>query len=79
MKDTGMWNFARAVMWVLREVFACSDSLNDKKWMLCETSEKYGRILLAEVIKAGNFVKTDERIIRLSDESSLHRFGRIAL
>jgi hypothetical protein len=57
LKNLGMEKFARALMWVLQEVFAMPGG-----WMICGPSEKEGRFLLDEIIQAGNFGRFDARM-----------------
>ena len=63
LRSCGMAKFAGAVMFVLHEVFAMPTRklINDCPWMICEPNEKEGRILLAEIMKGGNFGQYDER------------------
>jgi len=70
-KRFGMIRTARAVMYVLHEVFDL-----DHKRLLCEPDEKLGRFLIEEIMLAGNFGKYDPRIRNLQDESTLHIFLR---
>lgn len=70
----GMERFAKAVMWVMQEVFGL-----ESEYLLCEPSEKYGRLLLNEVMKSGNFGHQDERVNRSKNESAIHRFWRIGV
>lgn len=65
LKSLGMLPFASAVMWVMGEVFAM-----DEDDMLCPPDARKGRLLLDEIMKAGNFGKWDERISG-TDRSSL--------
>lgn len=58
-KQTGMWKFVGATMWVMQEVFGMED-----QYLLCAPNEKAGKQLLAEVMIAGNFGKFDDRINR---------------
>ena len=63
LRSFGMGKFAGAVMFVLHEVFAMPTRklINDCPWMICEPNEKEGRILLAEIMKGGNFGQYDTR------------------
>lgn len=53
----GLYGFAGAVMYVLREVFAMGG-----EYMICEPDERRGRFLLDEVMRAGNFGQYDDRL-----------------
>lgn len=74
MRDVGMIRFARALMWVLHEVFGL-----DEQYMLCNPSEVYGRLLLEEILLSGNFGHQDERIKHFSKDNSFKRFLQISL
>ena len=50
LKYLGLWKFAGAVMYVLKEVLGLSE---DK--MIVPADEKRGRLLLAEILDGGNF------------------------
>ena len=50
LKYLGLWKFAGAVMYVLKEVLGLSE---DK--MIAPMDEKRGRLLLAEILDGGNF------------------------
>ena len=50
LKYLGLWKFAGAVMYVLKEVLGLSE---DK--MIVPVDEKRGRLLLAEILEGGNF------------------------
>ena len=52
----GLWKFAGAVMYVMREVFAMPEEM-----MLCKPDRKRGRKLLNEIMQGGNFGKFDAR------------------
>ena len=73
-RSFGMERFAKAVMWVMQEVFGL-----ESEYLLCEPSEKYGKVLLEEVMKSGNFGHQDERVNRSQNESAIHRFWRIGV
>lgn len=55
LKHLGLWKFARAVMYVLHEVF---DLPEDK--MIAPMDEQRGRLLLEDVLRGGNFGQHDE-------------------
>ena len=50
LKELGLWKFARAVMFVMKEVLGMSE---DK--MIVPMDEKRGMLLLAEILDVGNF------------------------
>ena len=52
LKHLGLWKFARAVMYVMREVFAL-----DEQYMIAPVDEKRGKTLLNEIMKGGIFGK----------------------
>ena len=56
LKWLGLWKFAGAVMYVLREVMGL-----DEKRMICAPDERRGRLLLEEIMAGGNFGHYDER------------------
>ena len=56
LKWLGLWEFAGAVMYVLREVMRL-----DEKRMICAPDERRGRLLLEEIMAGGNFGHYDER------------------
>ena len=74
LSRTGMMRFAKAVMWIMQQVFGL-----EREYLLCEPSEKYGRLLLDEVMLSGNFGHQDKRIKRRQKESAIHRFMRIGV
>jgi hypothetical protein len=61
LRSLGMMRFAGAVMWVMQEVLAMPAEM-----MLCSPDERKGRLLLREIMLAGNFGKWDERISRVN-------------
>ena len=50
LKYLGLWKFAGAVMYVLKEVLGLSEDT-----MIVPVDEKRGRLLLAEILNGGNF------------------------
>lgn len=52
----GLARFAKAMAWVLQEVFAMPSV-----YMICKPDAESGRFLLEEIMAAGNFGKFDER------------------
>ena len=79
IRSTGMKRFAEAMLWIMQEVFGMSGS--NISTLSCkigiEPQERLGRFLLNEVMLAGNFGHTDERINRGAHESAWHRFWRV--
>ena len=64
LKELGLWKFASAIMYIMQEVFGMPASR-----LIVPPNEKYGKFVLNEVLKAGNFGKHDAR----------NRFGRSQL
>ena len=52
LKYLGLWKFAGAVMYVMREVFGL-----EEKYMIAPVDDKRGRTLMNEILKGGNFGK----------------------
>ena len=52
LKHLGLWQFARAVMYVLHEALGLSEEK-----MIAPMDEKRGKLLLAEILNGGNFGK----------------------
>ena len=71
LKSLKLHRFAKAVMWVLGEVFGLERDL-----MYVEPDEKEGRFLLDEIMMAGNFGKYDPRRGNIKGESTLQLFIR---
>ena len=74
LKHLGLWKFAQAVMFVMKEVFALSENR-----MIAPMDEKEGRFLLDEIMRGGNFGQYDDRMGDKVDESKIHRYFRMNL
>ena len=74
LKPLGLWKFAQAVMFVMKEVFGLSEDR-----MIAPTDEKEGRFLLDEIMKGGNFGQYDDRMGSKVGESKIHRYFRMNL
>lgn len=68
LKSLGMMSFTSAVMWVMQEALGL-----EREVMLCEPDKRRGRLLLAEIMLAGNFGKWDERLSGMNRNSLLSR------
>ena len=68
LRKLKMLRFARAMMWVQKEVFGL-----EEECLLVEPDEKEGRFLLSEIMQAGNFGKYDTRIDRKNHHKLLPR------
>ena len=64
LKELGLWKFAGAIMYIMKEVFGMHASR-----LIVPPNEKYGRFVLNEVLESGNFGRHDAR----------NRFGRSML
>lgn len=56
LRYLGLWKFAGAAMYVMREVFQL-----DEKYMIAPVDERRGKTLMAEILKGGNFGQSDVR------------------
>ena len=74
LKYLGLWKFAGAVMFVLKEVFGLSEDR-----MIAPMDEKEGRFLLDEIMRGGNFGQYDDRMGSKVGESKNHRYFRMNL
>lgn len=59
LRHLGLWKFAGAVMYVMREVFAL-----EEQYMIAPVDERRGKVLLQEIMRGGNFGKYDEANIK---------------
>lgn len=69
LERLGLRRFAGGMMYVLKEVCGMEEEL-----MLCPMDERGGKLLLREIMMAGNFGKYDERLIGWRQKSILHMF-----
>ena len=74
LKHLGLWKFAQAVMFVMKEVFGLSEDR-----MIAPMDEKKGRLLLDEIMRGGNFGQYDDRMGSKVGESKIHRYFRMNL
>lgn len=66
LRNLGLYRFAGAVMWVLREVFGAKDEM-----LIVAVNEKRGKLLLEEILAGGNFGHYDKRVsARMKRKSS---------
>ena len=56
LSSLGLYNFAGAVMYVMREVFDL-----DERYMICPVDVNRGRMLLEQVMQTGNFGHLDDK------------------
>ena len=66
LKHLGLFDFAAAVMFVEKEFLEIED-----RFLLCAPSKRFGRFLLDEINKAGNFGKYDARVIEAHSGNSM--------
>ena len=66
-RNLKMLRFARAMMWVQREVFGL-----EEEYLLVEPDEKEGCFLLSEIMQAGNFGKYDVRFGHRKHKKLIH-------
>lgn len=71
LKHLGLWKFAGAVMYIMKEVFGMPESK-----LIVAPNEKYGKFVLNEIIEAGNFGTYDKRI-RFGHSKLGHNIQRI--
>ena len=74
LKNLGLWKFAQAVMFVMKEVFGLSEDR-----MIAPMDEREGRFLLDEIMRGGNFGQYDDRMGSKVGESKIHRYFRMNL
>lgn len=74
LRYLGLYKFAGAVMWVLKETLGLEEEM-----MIVEPNEKEGRFLLDEIMIGGNFGQYDTRLGSKKNESVVHRYFRMSL
>ena len=74
LKHLGLWKFAQAVMFVMKEVFGLLENR-----MIAPMDEKEGRFLLDEIMRGGNFGQYDDRMGSKVGESKIYRYFRMNL
>lgn len=74
LKYLGLWKFAGAVMFVMKEVFGLSEDR-----MIAPMDEREGKFLLDEIMRGGNFGQYDDRMGSKVGESKIHRYFRMNL
>ena len=68
LKYLGLWQFAGAMMYVMREVF-----LLDEQYMIAPVDKKRGKFLLDEILQSGNFGQVDARNKELRQKRGMSR------
>ena len=74
LKYLGLWKFAGAVMFVMKEVYGLTEDR-----MIAPTDENEGRFLLDGIMRGGNFGQYDDRMGSKVGESKIHRYFRMNL
>lgn len=69
LKSVGLYSFACAMMWLLHELLGMPEEK-----MLCPVDVRRGRVLLDEIMMAGNFGKYDVRLAGADKRSVRFRF-----
>ena len=72
LKNLGLWKFAGAMMWIMKEVMCL-----EEKYMIAEPNEREGRFLLNEILLSGNMGHYDTRLGNKAGETVAHRYFRM--
>ena len=70
----GLYKFAGAVMWVLKETLGL-----EEEYLIVPSNERLGRFLLDEILQGGNFGQYDTRLGSKEGEGIVHRYFRMSL
>lgn len=70
LKYLGLWKFAGAVMWMMKECLGL-----DERCLVAPPNQRLGQMLLDEVLMTGNFGQYDVRYGNLKGKSRLVRIG----
>lgn len=71
LKEMGLSRFASAMMYVQQQLFGLDD-----EYLITSPDEAAGRFVIDEIMLAGNFGKTDPRLVRKTRETAFYRFRR---
>lgn len=66
IEDFGLMRFARAMMWILQNVFGMS-----RECLLCEPDPDEGRVILNDIMCTGNFGHHDDRVWNIGNSARL--------
>lgn len=72
LKAFGLFNFTKAVMYVLKVVFHL-----DERYLLANPNEKMGQMLIEEIMATGNFGQNDSRFGNLKEQSRITRLSAL--
>lgn len=72
LRSLGVDDFAEALMWVFAHVFANEN----ESWMLCQSNEARGRMLLEMIMEGGNFGRSGEYAITAGKHSAWWHISR---
>lgn len=68
LRSFGMLRFTKGVMWIMQEAFGMK-----REFLLCKPNEKYGRLMLEDMMTGGNFGHHNEKNKGLHDDSAIGR------
>lgn len=73
LKSFGLFNFWKAINWVMWHVFEAEDTLS-KKFSYRNTNREIGSFILSEIEQTGNFGKSDDRFKLNRKSPHFYRF-----